>query len=81
MQDTQCPLSVNDSETLQGPSKLFFVEEDVCVMTSLHVITDVQMCGLIQPHKWKRPILDQFHEGYIIHVWQFRYRQERRQWE
>ena len=50
-------------------------------MSSLQVITDVQMRGLIKPHKWKYPILSQFHEGYVTHVWQFRYRQGCRQWE
>ena len=37
--------------------------------------------SLIQPHKWKCPILSQFYGGYVIHVWHFRYGQERRQWE
>ena len=36
--------------------------------------------GLIKPHKWKCPILSQFHKGYIIHIWHFRYGQECRQW-
>ena len=44
-------------------------------MSSLQVIADVQMRGLIKPHKWKCPILCQFHEVYVIHVWQFRYGQ------
>ena len=50
-------------------------------MSSLQEITDVQMRGLIKPHKWKCPILCKFHEGYVIHVWQFRYCHKRRQWE
>ena len=50
-------------------------------MSSLQVITDVQMRGLIKPHKWKCPIVSQFHKGYVTHARQFRYGQERRQWE
>ena len=50
-------------------------------MSSLQVITDIQMRGLIKPHWWKCPILSQFHKGYLIHAWQFRYGQERREWE
>ena len=41
----------------------------------------VQMRGFIQYHKWKCPILRQFYEGYVIHVWQFRYCKGRRQWK
>ena len=50
-------------------------------MFSLQVITDVQMRGLIKPNKWKWSILSQFHKGYVIHIWKFRYGQECRQWE
>ena len=50
-------------------------------MSSLQVITDILMGGLIKPHKWKCSILSQFHEGYVIHAWQVRYGQERKQWK
>ena len=50
-------------------------------MSSLQVITVIQMRGLTKPHKCQCPILSQFHEGYVIHVWQLRYGQERGQWE
>ena len=49
-------------------------------MTRMQVITDAQMLVLIHPLKWKRPILSQFHEDYVMHVRQFRYGQGRRQW-
>ena len=58
---------------MQSPSKLFCVELSVSVMNGLQMITVVSMLGLIQPIKWKRPILSKFHEVYIIHVWQIRY--------
>ena len=32
-------------------------------------------------YKWKCPILSQFHDGYVINDWHFRYGQGRRQWE
>ena len=57
-QHTHCPVSVDDGEALASCSLL---EWSVSAMSSLHVITDVQMCGLIKPHKWKCPILSQFH--------------------
>ena len=44
-------------------------------MFSLQVIPDVSMYGFIKPHKWKCPIVSQFHEGYVIHVWPFRFGQ------
>ena len=47
-------------------------------MSSLHVVTDVQMRGLIKPHKWKYPILSKCPEGYVNHVWYFWYGQEQR---
>ena len=37
-------------------------------MSSFRLITDVQMRDFMKPHKWKCPILSQFHEGYVIHV-------------
>ena len=66
-----------------GPSKLFILclNEVFRKMSSLQVITDIQMHGLTKPHKCQCPILSQFHEGYVIHVWQLRYGQERGQWE
>ena len=57
------------------------LEWSASAIPSLQVITDIQMRGLIKPHKWKCLILIQFHGDYVIHVWQFRYGQERRQWE
>ena len=63
-----------------GPGKSFFVGS-VSAMSSLHVITDVQMRGWIKLWKWKCPILSQIHDGYVIHVWHLRYGQELRQWE
>ena len=53
----------------------------VSAVSSLHVITDVEMRCLIKPVKQKCPILSQFYEGYVIVVWRFQYGQERRQWE
>ena len=32
-------------------------------MSSLYVITDDQMSGLIKPHKWKCQILSQFNDA------------------
>ena len=57
------------------------LEWSVSAISSLHVITDVQLHGLIKPHRWKCPILSEFHQGYMIHVWHFQYGQERGQWE
>ena len=57
------------------------MERSVSAMSSLRVIIDVQMRGLIKPHYWNCPILSQFREIYVIHVWLFRYGQEQRQWE
>ena len=37
-------------------------------MSSLHVIPDVKVRGMIKHHKWKCPIPGQFHEGYVIYV-------------
>ena len=50
-------------------------------MIMLQVITGVQMRSLIKLPKWKCHILNQFYKGYVIHVRQFRYGQERKQWE
>ena len=54
-----------------GPSKSFFVAMKFSAMSSSKVITDAQMRGLIKHHKWKCPILSQFHKGSVIHVWLF----------
>ena len=54
---THCSLSVDDGEALASYSLL---KRSVSTMSILHVITDVQMRGLIKPHKWKRSILNQF---------------------
>ena len=70
MQHNHGPFSVDDGETLESYS---LSEGSVSVMSSLQVFTDVQMRGLIKPHKWKCLILSQFHEGYVSHAWQFRY--------
>ena len=64
-----------------APNKLFFAVWKVSTMSSQQVIRDVQMRGLIKPHKWKCPVLSQFHKSYMIHVCKFRYGQESRQWE
>ena len=78
LQPTECPISVDDGEAL---ASLSLLEWSVSAITRLQVIADVQIYGLIKPHKWKCPTLSQFHEGYVIDVWQFRYGHERRQWE
>ena len=66
---TYCPFSVDDGEALGNYSLL---EWSASAMSSLQMITYVQIFGLIKPHKGKCPILRQFHEGYVIYVWQFR---------
>ena len=78
LQHIHCPLFVDDGYALTSYSLL---EWSVSAMSSLHLITDVQMRGLIKPHKWKCPIMSQFHEGYVIHVWHFRHGEERGEWE
>ena len=50
------PFSVDDGEALTSYSLL---EWSVSAMSSLQVIGDVQMRGLIKPHKWKCPVLSQ----------------------
>ena len=77
LQHTHCPFSVDDGEALTSHSLL---EWSVSAMSNLQMTTDVLMRGLIKPHKWKRPILSQFHDGYVTHVRQFRYGQERNEW-
>ena len=54
LQHTHCSFSVEDGEALASYSLL---ELNVSAMSSLQVITDVQMRGLINIHKWKYPIL------------------------
>ena len=78
LQHTHCPFSVDDSEALASYSLL---EWSVSTMSSLQVITDVQMHVLIKLHKWKCPILGQLHENFVNHIWQFWYGQERRKRE
>ena len=74
LQHPNCPFSVNDGETLESYSL-----SELSVSVISRVIIDIQICGLIKPHKC--PILCQFPNGYVIYVWQFRYGQKRRQWE
>ena len=76
LQHPNCPFSVNDGEALESYS---LREWSFSVISSLQVIIDIQICGLIKPHKC--PILCQFPNSYVIYVWQFRYGQKRRQWE
>ena len=78
LQYTHCRFSVDDGEAL---ASYFLLELGVSAMSSSQVITNVQMRGLIKPHKWKCPILSQFNGGYVIHIWHFRYGQERRPWQ
>ena len=78
LQHTHRPFFVDDGE---APAKYSLFKWSIPALSSLHVITDVQMYGLIKPHEWKCTILRQFHEGDVIHIWPFRYDQERRQWE
>ena len=72
LQYFHCPFSDEDVDTLVSYSLL---ERSVFSMSSVQGIIDVQcvqMRGLIKPHKWKCPILSQFHDGCVICVWQFR---------
>ena len=54
LQHTHCSFSVEDGEALVSYSLL---EWNVSAMSSLQVITDLQMRGLIKLHKWKFHIL------------------------
>ena len=58
LQLTHCPFPVDDGEALASYSLMRW---SVSAMSSLHMITDVQMRGLIKSHKWKCPILSQFY--------------------
>ena len=69
LQHTHCPFSVDDGE---APASYPLLEWSVSAISSLDVIADVQMRGLIYPHKCNCPILSQFHDGYVIYVWHFR---------
>ena len=78
LKHTDCPFSVDDDVALASD---FLLERRVSAMSSLQVVKGVYVRGWIKPHKWKCPILGQFHEGYVIPVCQFRYGQGQRQCE
>ena len=48
LQHTHCPFSVDDVEAL---ACYFLLEQSFSAMSSLQVVTDFQMHGLIKPHK------------------------------
>ena len=75
LQHTHIPFSVEDCEAQQVIPCGNEVFLQWPAYTQLRSVD--QMHGLTKPHEWKCPILSQFHDDYVIHVWHFRYGQER----